>query len=280
VYLLSVTDARRRIPKHPELCRIEPDGTFELADVPAGGWDLFLQGWRKTEGQWESRSSNAPVTSLELSAGETTDVVIDGDQLMPAPLTGTCLVDQRPPSGAQSLRLESRPLVVREPGFLHNNVVLLTDTAGAFAAVLEPPACYRLSLMCNTPAFVALLPLTDWFPAVARASVHHDFQVRTGTVRFRLLQADGTTPVPQRLVTFQQANSDGGGRGTTDDDGWIELPQMPAMRMAARTQRWSQDEAKAAGLSAQEQGQATVELETFTVTEGTSVEVVRKLPAQ
>jgi hypothetical protein len=112
-------------------------------------------------------------------------------------------------------------------------------------------------------------------------NVHHDFDLRTGTVRFRLLESDGTTPVTQRQVAFLFA--DGGdecGRGTTNDNGWIELPPMPSVRLVPRVQNLPQDVTNPAPLSAQSPAQTVVELNGFTVNEGSTSEVVRKLPAK
>jgi hypothetical protein len=105
----------------------------------------------------------------------------------------------------------------------------------------------------------------EWFHAPSGNNIRRDFDLRTGTVRFRLLEDDGTTPVAQRKVRFFFAGDHSGecGSGTTDDTGWLELPPMPSARLVPRVEV-----------------QGALDLEPFAVTEGTGSEVLRKLPAK
>jgi hypothetical protein len=252
---------------------IAQDGTFELRDVPAGSWHVHFTISDRMSG-WTA----APIANLELRAGETKELLIDGTRLMPSTLTGRLLVDGRPDSSAH-LVISWGPCGMAGARFKSATVFAL-DSAGAFSRPIEPPACYHLEMSVSTGSFRGWFTLLDWFPAPPGTTIHRDFDLRTGKVRLRLLEADGTTPAAQRKVTFVLANPIGDecGNGTTNDDGWIELPPMPSVRLVPRVHLLSAEQAKADSPSPAELDQMTVGLEPFAVIEGRTVEIVRKLP--
>jgi hypothetical protein len=262
----------------PRSTTLEADGTFEIQDVPARRWDLFLQGVRAGAlGGWTSQSAVAPVATLDLREGETTEVVIDATRLMPATLTGTIRIDGKPHTGVY---LEAARCGESRHRSFRMNTDVSADDRGAFSAQLQPPACYRIGATFDNPSSHGTFLLLDWFQAVAGTSVHHDFDLRTGTVRFRLLEADGNTLLPNRTVYFWSADGELRATGTTNDDGWVDLPPMPAARLEPRVHRSTLEKARQDGLSWQDLEANAWRLDPFTITAGTTTEVVRKLPAK
>jgi hypothetical protein len=271
---------RRDVPAWPDACNIADDGSFALDDVPAGRWSLYLDKVRQdSRGQLLIGFIVAPVATLELRDGETSELVIDGTKFTTSTLTGTVRIDGRPLSNA-AVSIGARRCVGSGTTGAERGMSVPTDQNGAFSTVLDPPACYQIGLPLRTKSFQGGTTLLAWFPAPVGGVIHHDFDLRTGSVRLRLVEADGTTPVRQRQVLFASGSEGWFGQGTTNDDGWIELPPMPSVRWVPRIHRRSRAEALAAGQSDQAWWQDTVELEPFTVTEGVSSEVVRKLPAK
>jgi hypothetical protein len=216
----------------------------------------------------------APVATLELRSGATHDVLIDGRMLLPSTLTGTVRIDGRPLANA-ALSIAWRRCVGSATSGAEYNTTVPTDAHCAFTTVLDPPACYRLTLPLRTKTFSGWVRLLDWFPAPVGGTIHHDFDLRTGTVRLRVVAADGTTPMTQRRIYFWHDRGERCGTGTTDDDGWIEV-LMPSTRLEPRVHRMAREEAN----SYEDHEASAWRLEPFTILAGTATEVIRKLPAK
>jgi hypothetical protein len=175
--------------------RLDPGGSFEQHDLQPGTWDVFLHACRAHSDQQVPiqervrrapsdansrgglpRTFLSPVATVTLRAGETTELVINGDLLAACRITG---VVQR--HGAPMPNTKLRILLGSRDG--RGGIVrratrdFTTDASGAFELEDCDPGSYAIEWPASEPRAPARR-VKDWF--TLRPGVHQDLVIEVG----------------------------------------------------------------------------------------------------
>jgi hypothetical protein len=195
------------------------DGTFALAGIPAGTWEACLR---------FRTGISAPLATVDVRPGRDHELVLQAPHLLPASIAGLALLDGRPFSdGEVCLRLlrDGTAMVKARPG---------TDGRFDFRAV--QPGEYLPYLMFFDDARNQVLPVQvsshEPLRLAPGARSETTLHFRRTRIRLRVLQADGQTPVGNRLVHLRQTGAWLGEHaavriGRLDDQGLATVEPAP-----------------------------------------------------
>ena len=171
------------------------DGTFCFAGVPPGTWRValhysLLRG--DGTGRMHRRKELGRVRGLRW--GEKRDVVYDISGLCPTRLTGTVFLNGRP-LGKEAV---SFPAVRTDRNgrsrLVTTNLSASTDARGAFSIDLEP-GLYRLRMENRRSGGRGAAVVSHTIEIPSGQDICHDFRLVSARLEFRVLGADGKTPV-------------------------------------------------------------------------------------
>ncbi|MDO8348881.1 MAG: hypothetical protein Q7T30_01500, partial [Planctomycetota bacterium] len=202
---------------------IERDGTFVLAGIPPGTWEVLLQHTRSTGLSSSLSTSDYLGEVVGLRDGEVRrfDARIDGVLL--ALLAGTVQIDGQPLAAGTIHFLGRAPDGQRRTGFA------TTDSVGAFHVQLEP-GTWRLVAVLGA----AMLPAQDNVTLAPGQDLQRTFALRGAELNLRLLRADGTAiagvPLLLELPTVPWHRW----LPATGGDGRARLDQLPPTPLHVR----------------------------------------------
>jgi hypothetical protein len=247
---LGSRDGSLRLPRLTGSSRLANDGSFERSDIPAGTWELLVDG--------------VNVATVELRAGQRTEVTVDAARIARCQLTGIVLADGEP----------LREVIIALHGREHH-----TDGAGRFVAKDFRPGLVSAQLVRNLDERCGYsFDLGETVTLPPGGDVHKVFDFKARPVRLRLLDPDGR-PVPPMAVQLATTPPlvRGWAQGITDGDGWLAWPALPHGTSSLWVHTTTQT---MAGGSEKWRALAT-ELESLVVVPGRGVQVFeRRLPAK
>ena len=216
-----------RRESHPPLAVgtsvVERDGTFALAGIPPGTWDVLLQHTRSTGSNSSLSTSDYLGEVVGLRDGEVRrfDARIDSDLL--ALLVGTVQIDGQPLATGTIHFLGRVPDGKRCTGFA------TTDSLGAFHVQLEPGTWRLVTVLGSTT-----LPAPDDFTLAPGQDLQRTFALGSAELCLRLERADGRAVAGVPLLLELPTVPWHRWLRPTDGDGRVRLDQLPPMALHVR----------------------------------------------
>lgn len=217
VRLVQVAAASWRHFPRNDSCAIAEDGTFAIEGAPPGRWDVTAT-WFERHGDGGLRKSYlgkmATIAIVDLRDGATSEVTLDLSPLLPGEIDALVLHNGKPAAG---LGLQLKAIVGKSPAGNDEEYTreVTTDAEGRFRLRTRPGDyeiidwTRRTTLRAAERAFVA-----------ARQTTTQTFRLQSGTLRLRLLDAQGK---PARGVRVDIRAVD-----ANREMGWSWLPRTDA----------------------------------------------------
>lgn len=186
--LVGLDDAERHFPAGGDRgVAVGTDGSFVLRQVPAGSWRVVLLAGR--------RHPTELATLRDLRPGETRPLLLDAGPLALGALRGRVQVNGEPVRRKVAL-------ITIDPdrGSARNHTThgyADTDENGAFE-VRAPEGEYRLMVSAGSADERRWMLSPDKVHVIAERQSSRDFSLTHRAAEFRLLEADGKTPVAGR----------------------------------------------------------------------------------
>jgi hypothetical protein len=263
----TVPPLRMRGNDTPEFERflVAPDGSFDVAGLPPGTWDVTLMYWERSASM--GRSHQLPLGTHVLADGADVEVRADLTSLLPGTVRGLVLADGVPVANAHCAVDERREGSDVWP----TATMFETDAEGRFELTTRP-GTYRLR--CTSRAGIAT-PLL----VVARGQVvEQTFTFAVGTLQVRLLTATGEPAADVGI----HVNHRGGVKARTRADGIATLTLHPdTFTLWVLPRRWRAEEKRGPGFLHGGNAPATSEwhdLGSATVFDGRTTVVELRLP--
>jgi hypothetical protein len=251
---------------------IADDGTFDVCGAPVGTWQLALVHWFVLDTGSGTRS--LAVSDVTLRAGETCEVAIDLQRILPGGLraqvfsNGQPLVEQR----VMLQRMGGTERAAETPEWAPIN----TDAEGRFEHRCRPGEyCVELH---SGGTRIASAPVT----IVRGATIEHAFVLDVGTLQLHVVDAAG-----QPAASLTVDTHPGQGFGNTDTDGRVAILRSPGectlrvlpKRLQSPQANASLEAARVKGLSDPYEG-VWVLLGTATVLAGQTTKLELRLPPE
>jgi len=254
-------------------CNLAIDGRFELNDLPAGLWHVFVNGAVFESGEMRGRNVYAPLATVRLKAGETKKLEIDGSRFRLGELTGLAFVNGRPfADGIVFLARFRQDLAGRWIG--HGGQYLKTDAMGRFSYPHLDPMHYRIELRNDG----VCIHVGNRFACAPGQKIHKVVDYKCPRVRLHLVEQDGKTGIPHLRVEGDSQGLKNSLYAVTDANGWVDLPFAPVGKIDLRANRtrWSDAQHK---MTFQAWRKLEVALDPIDIQKGTGVQVfTRKVP--
>ncbi|MBK8979893.1 MAG: sigma-70 family RNA polymerase sigma factor [Planctomycetes bacterium] len=258
---------------------VAADGTFEIAGVSPGRWEVLLTWWRPS-GPGESTSTvcEPPLAVVTVASGATAEVELDLSPHVPAVVRGVVTVAGRPAPWAR-VQLTARRRGADGKEVLEGGLGgVQTDADGRFAIAGMLAGDYLLTAQPSDADTGAWLAARDWVHVDAGTEFDTTFALEARAVRVRIL-ARADTPVVGRGVAVRHDAHRRAWLATTDNDGAIRVPDcgLGALRIRLLDDDVSDGPTDWADASAR----PGVDLEPVFVDPGdTELEVARRTPSR
>jgi RNA polymerase sigma factor (sigma-70 family) len=203
-----VERARMVFPDEPAAmsARIAADGSFALAHVPAGEWNVEVHFHRALEGVRAVTTERAVGPRVQVTEGEVTTVEVDLSAIVPGRLLGTVLHNGTPVANAQLMMEGPTTGAIPHPR---------TDAHGRFE-YSGPPCAIRVRVTdLDGKVLPVALHASNPATMLRQTTVEHTFVIASGTLEVLVLDPAGK-PAPEvqlsiadPAATLPRASADG-----------------------------------------------------------------------
>jgi len=222
--LIERRPGKRRLPVM-SAWQVQRDGSFELRDIPAGLWDLFLTAWKPgSRGRVVQEEIPVPIAHFRLSSGKVTTVRIDGRDLACGSIRGLVRCNGK---ALASARLYTQLGSPASGGSVKGRVWqsnIATDANGRFVATGLYPGHYRLGVASST---LSALHVSSWLQLTAGGSIDRVFDFKAAPVDLQIVNAHGRPLQRRTQVLVEFENSVGSFSGQLDAGGRVRISLVP-----------------------------------------------------
>ena len=194
---------------------LDERGDFEIEGAPSGTWQLVVS-WTRSRGGGMSTGESVNAGLFELRSEETTRVDVDLSHLVPGDLEGSVLHNGAPWANG---RVRVVPVADASGGRQGRSESASTDADGRFHLRL-PSGEYELALELASERRSDTLRAGGSVRVVRGERTTRTFDVRSGSVRVRLLDASGVAVVGVLVELRDAADKPRTWLAATGADGW------------------------------------------------------------